>query len=115
VPRKTFLVIEVEPPEALSVRKLVIETAHHNVVTAYSGREGLELFNRFPAVDAVVVHSSIHDVSCAKVAKTVKRRNPKLPVIVLSPNQNYACAPADHVISSHDPQRLLEVLESLAA
>jgi DNA-binding response OmpR family regulator len=113
--RKTFLIIEVEPPEALSARKLVIETAKHNVVTAYSGREGLEMFERFPAVDAVVVHSAIRDLPCSKIARAVKRKNPDLPIMVLAPSHNFTCAPADHVVSSHDPHELLEVLESLAA
>ena len=37
--RLAFLVIEPEPHEALSTRKLVLETAKHNVITAHSACE----------------------------------------------------------------------------
>ena len=36
--RPTILIVEPEPNEALSARKLVVETAKFNVTTAYSER-----------------------------------------------------------------------------
>ena len=36
------LMIETEQPEALSARKLVVETAKHNVLTAYDAQSGLD-------------------------------------------------------------------------
>jgi hypothetical protein len=49
--------IEVEQPEGLSTRKLVLETARHNVITAYTAEGGMELLHRFPNVDVIVVHT----------------------------------------------------------
>ena len=114
MPRATFLVVEVESPEGVSARKLVLETAKHNVITAYSAREGLALFQRFPAVDAVVVHSELHDLPLAKVLGAIKRAQPELPTIVLSPRAGAQHKNADHVLSSHQPQKLLELLEKIA-
>ena len=53
------LMIEMEQPEGLSSRKLIIETAKHNVLTAYNAEVGLDLLRRFPNVDLALVHSSL--------------------------------------------------------
>lgn len=42
------LMIEAEQPEGISSRKLVVETAKHNVITAYNPETGLKLLRRFP-------------------------------------------------------------------
>ena len=39
--RLSFLIIEAEPSDGLSTRKLLLESAKHNVITAYSGKEGV--------------------------------------------------------------------------
>lgn len=111
--RPTFLIIEPEPSEALSTRKLVIETSKFNVITAYSGREGLALFGRFPKVDAVIVHADIRDVECDLIAKQVKKKNGDLTVIYLRPNEGMACSAADISVSSHDPVEVVTVLRSM--
>jgi hypothetical protein len=116
MPRATFLIIEVEPPEGISSRKLVIETAKHNVITAYSGKEGLALFQRFPAVDAVIAHSELRDVPSGKILAHVKQQRPDVPTVLLSPRPGAARHKyADHVLSSHHPQSLLHLLEKIAA
>jgi CheY-like chemotaxis protein len=104
-----LLIIEVEPPEGISARKLVLETSKHNVLTAYSGEQGLALLRRFPNVDAVVVHTQLKDLPCSEVAHAVRQLNPKLPIISISPNNN-ACEPHDFSLSSHEPQQLLQLL-----
>jgi CheY-like chemotaxis protein len=113
MPQGTFLVIEVEQPEGISTRKLVLETARHNVLTAYSGREGLHLLERFPKVDAVVVHSRIEPMGCREVIDTVKDKHPELPIVVVAPDQNYYCPQVTNVISSHNPRDLLDTLQGL--
>lgn len=110
--RPTFLVIEVETPEGLSSRKLVIETAKSNVLTAYSGKEGLELFNQHP-VDGIVIHAAVADVSCDELAAYFKSQKPHIPIVVLSPADTYHCAPADAIIPAYDPQLLLATLDRL--
>ncbi len=113
--RPTFLVVEVEPREGISVRKLVLETAKYNVLTAHSGKEGLAMLKRFPAVDAVVVHAGLRDMHVNEIAKGMKREKPKVPVIVLASNISISCPNADRVLSSHEPQSLLTELQELVA
>ena len=48
------LMIEEEQPEGLSARKLVVETAKHNVLTAYNAKEGIDLLRCFPNIDVVL-------------------------------------------------------------
>ncbi len=51
---------------------------------------------------------------CQEVARRSKALNPKLPVITLAiSDSGHPCAPADHEISSHEPQALLELLYRL--
>jgi|SRR3954463_1607040 DNA-binding NtrC family response regulator len=109
--RPTILIAEQEPNEALSVRKLVVQTAKFNVVSAYTAKEAKELLDKFPNFQAAVVVSDLED--CEKVASAAKATNPSMPVIVLSPNPSYRCGNADHRISSHEPEELVNLLRSL--
>jgi DNA-binding response OmpR family regulator len=111
--RPCFLVIDREFPSSISTRKLVIETAKFNVITAYSGKEALELFKRFPAINGVVLDGGLDDVSCADVAREVKQVQPKLPVIVIAAPGFNGCPEADYQIESFEPAKLLETLRSL--
>ncbi|MGE0405677.1 MAG: response regulator [Candidatus Korobacteraceae bacterium] len=111
--RPIFLVIEVEQPEGLSSRKLVLETAKYNVVTAYSGKEGIETAVRVP-VDAAVVHAGLEDIPCEVIVRQLKSITPGMPIVVVSPNAA-GCEGADYVLSSYDPAALLEVLRQIVA
>ena len=111
--RPCFLVIEREYPGNISARKLVIETAKMNVITAYSSAEGVATLRRFPGVDGVVLSAEVNDMPCATAAQELKRVRPSVPLIVISPNAHESCDHADHRLSSHDPQRLLEVLRGV--
>src|ERR1700716_4361870 len=111
--RPCFLVIDREFPGSISTRKLVIETAKFNVLTAYSGKEALEIFKRFPAVNGVVLDGGLDDVSCSDVALEVKQLQPKMPVIVIAAPGFTGCPEADYQLQSFDPGKLLEILRSL--
>jgi response regulator RpfG family c-di-GMP phosphodiesterase len=111
VRKLVVLMIEVEQPEGVSARKLVLETAKHNVITAYSGKSGLRLLHRFSNVDAVVVHSGTVDLPCGEIVREVKAAYPSLPVIVLSPRPDAdSCDPADYVVDSMVPNDILKLL-----
>jgi hypothetical protein len=111
VKRANFIIGEPEPGQALSVRKLVIETAKFNVITAHSSAEMLESAKRFPAVDAIIIHSAL-DGSLSKVIEQVRAVVPEKPVVALSPSA--AQVPeADYTVSSHDPNELVELLRKL--
>jgi hypothetical protein len=104
------LVIEVEQPEGLSARKLVLETAKHNVLTAYNGAEGVELLRRFPGVDVVIAHMLVRDIPFRRVVEMVKEIRPDVRIVALSPDGGGDIADADFVVPSHEPQKLLELL-----
>jgi len=103
--------VEPEPNEALSVRKLVVETAKFNVTTAYSTSEAKQLLQKFPLVDAVVMIAEMR--GCEEVVETAKSINPEMQVILLSANLTARCGHADHLISSHEPEALVSLLRSL--
>jgi CheY-like chemotaxis protein len=111
--RPCFLVIDREYPGSISTRKLVIETAKFNVLTAYSGREALDLVERFPAVDGVVLDSSIEDVPCSEIVSRIKAQQPRLPVIVIHTAAAAGCEGADFDLLSFNPAALLEILTGL--
>jgi len=111
IARPTIIIAEPEPKEALSVRKLAIETAKFNVITAYSAEEATELLRLFPKVDGAVVVSELK--GCEKVTDAAKKLNASLPVIALSASRHQRCGNADHNISSHEPEELLNLLRSL--
>ena len=109
--RPTILIVEPEPNEALSVRKLVVETAKFNVTTAYSTKEGDELLRKYPRLDAVVIMADMPGSD--KSVKEAKSINQAMPVILLSANQTSRHPQADHHISSHEPETLLNLLRSI--
>jgi DNA-binding response OmpR family regulator len=111
--RPCFLVIDREFPGSISTRKLVIETARLNVITAYSGREALETFKRFPAISGVVLDGGLDDLPCADVARQIKALNPAMPIIVIAAPGFMDCPDADYQLESFDPAKLLETLKSI--
>jgi hypothetical protein len=103
--------VEPEPNEALSVRKLVVETAKFNVTTSYSTSEAKQLLHKFPQMDGVVMIAEMR--GCEEVVGTAKSINPAMRVILLSANLTTRCGHADHLISSHEPEELMKLLRSV--
>jgi ActR/RegA family two-component response regulator len=109
--RLILLMVEVEQPEGISARKLILETARHNVITAYCEEDAVELLRRFPDVDLAVVHTELEDSAFESTVRRLKEVRPDLYMIAISPvGAGGAAAAVDAVLSSHDPQELLEVL-----
>ncbi len=100
--------IEMEQPEGLSARKLIVETAKHNVLTAYSAEDGLGLLQRFPSIDAVLIHALVE--SCEQVLASVRQHSPAMPIIVASPVPDQFYPEATYVVPSHEPAALLLLL-----
>ena len=111
--RPCFLVIDREYAGSISTRKLVIETAKLNVITAYSGAEGLETLARFPEVHGVVLDSGVHDMSCAEIVRGLKEINANLPVVVIGTPSRHACDGNDHYLEAFEPVKLLALLAKL--
>lgn len=112
MPRPTFLVAEPEPEQALSSRKLLLETFKYNVITAHSELEMFDLLKQFPRVNAVILHGGIPGAPTERLVQIVKNSHDNIRVIVLSPDGDHAPG-ADHVVSSHNPEELLQLLQSI--
>lgn len=106
---KIVLMIEEEQPEGLSARKLVAETARHNVLTSYTAQSGLALLRRFPRVDAVLVHHSILE-SRPTLIDEIDEVTPEVPILLTTPLKYSMDPRVDYVLDSHNPVDLIEVL-----
>jgi DNA-binding response OmpR family regulator len=111
--RPCLLVIDREHSGTISTRKLVIESSKFNVITTYSGAETIQTFDRFPAVDAVILNASVRDMSCDEIITTVRERAPKIPIIVVQGPGGPECPGANHYLASFAPVELLELLNRL--
>ena len=105
--RLAFLIVESEPGQGPSTHKLLIASTKHNVLTAYSFQEGIQMFKRFPSPDAVLVDSELHGNE--RFARWVNEQNPRIRVVCLSPREAAEAFWADQTISSHDPSGLLKL------
>jgi DNA-binding NtrC family response regulator len=111
--RPCFLVVDREYSGSISTRKLVIETAKFNVLTAYSAKEAVEILTRFPAVNGIVLDAGIGGMDCCVLIDKMKEIAPKAVVILISLPGDRNCDLADYQLESFDPTRLLELLQKL--
>jgi DNA-binding response OmpR family regulator len=111
--RLAFLIIESEPAQGLSTRKLLLESAKHNVITAYSAEEGEQMFRRFHNVDVVCIDTEFNDRSVSKLVEEIKGKNSNIRILALTPRIAAHYEWADEVVNSHDPAALLKCLERL--
>jgi CheY-like chemotaxis protein len=79
---KMILCVDDEPT-VLATRKLVLQSAGYRVVTAANGDEGLSMFAE-QAVEAVVLDYAMPGMDGGSVAAEMKRRNPDVPILMLS-------------------------------
>jgi len=112
----TVLIIDDEK-EQLMLRKMLLETAGHRVLTAHSGKEGLQVF-RSQAVDAVIIDYWMGDLKGTAVASEMKRLRPSIPVVIFSafrPLPDEALGKADVwlVKAEIEPTELLQVIDQL--
>lgn len=113
--RPALLVAEHEPDGALSTRKLVLETAKFNVVTAHSLPEAEEAIGLLaPGLAGLVVTSTLGpEDDCSALAQTFKKTKPEAPIIYLSPTGFQHCRWADHQLSTYEPDKLLNLIRDL--
>jgi hypothetical protein len=72
----------------------------------------LDIFRLFPNLSAAVLVGE-NEIDANEIATQIKRANDKVPVIYLHPSMGGRCAHADHNLSSHEPEALLELIRSL--
>ena len=108
--RPTFLIAEPKPQEGISARKLVLETALYNVITAYDGPGALELLEKFPNVDSVIVHSGLGERDYKRLIDMASTTKPGRMIVLISPTPGAHHPAAQYHLSSHDPKQLLDLL-----
>lgn len=111
--RPCFIVIDHEFPDSISTRKLVLETAKYNVITAYSGKEAIETFKLFPNVAGIVMNEAVTGMDCATMVKELRAIRPDVLLIVTSSRGVTDCVAADHQLDNFDPASLLQLLRKL--
>jgi response regulator RpfG family c-di-GMP phosphodiesterase len=112
--RPCFLVIDHEFPDSISTRKLVLETAKYNVLTAYSGTEAVETFKMYPNVTGIVMNEAVTGMDCASLVKELRSIRSDVLLIVTSSRGTTDCVMADHQLDNFDPASLLNLLRKLA-
>lgn len=111
--RPCFLVIDKRSPGNISTRKLVIETALLNVITAYSADESLQTLARFPNVDGIVLDTETVGMGCRELIDRLRAIRREIPIVTVSPSGYEQCGGEQHHCSSHDPRALLDQLEKI--
>ena len=89
--RPCFLVVDRETSTGISTRKLILETAKFNVITAYSSREAIETLRKYPALDGVVTDSGMVDMPCDKMLAELQAINPNIPRVVVETPSGTSC------------------------
>src|SRR5580693_6220133 len=67
----------------LQVRKILLERAGYQVLTALDGPSGLEIFSAEP-VEAVVLDYSMPGMHGGEVAAMMRQAKPNIPILLLS-------------------------------
>jgi response regulator RpfG family c-di-GMP phosphodiesterase len=111
--RPCFLVIDHEFPDSISTRKLVLETAKYNVITAYSGTEAVETFKVYPNIAGIVMNEAVTGMDCASLVKELRAIRSDILLIVTSSRGVTDCVVADHQLDNFDPASLLKMLRTL--
>lgn len=111
--RPCFLVIDNQYPSSISVRKLVIETAHLNVITAYGAQEALALFSRFPEVDGIVLDTDMPGMPCRTIIERLRKIRSDIPIVTVSPTGHDRCDGEQYHVSSYEPRALLDQLRHI--
>lgn len=114
MPRPCFVILDHDFPGSISARKLVIESAKLNVITAYSQKEAIDTLHRFPAVDGVVINAEMEGrLSCREVISALRQVRSDIPIVTVSSTGHDPCDGEQYHISSFDPRQLLTVLEKM--
>jgi CheY-like chemotaxis protein len=83
VPSKSIILCVDDEPNALMLRRLVLEKAGYSVVTAPSSAEALRILSNTP-VDLVLSDQLMPGGTGTDLARQVKARHPNLPFVIIS-------------------------------
>jgi len=112
--RPCFLLVDQDYAGHISTRKLVIETAKFNTITAYDPEEAIATLRRFPKVDGVVVNAdTANSEDCEDILSQLRSIVPGIDIVILTAGGQPRCSHREHYVDSLDPKNLLECLQSL--
>ena len=116
--KPTLLCIDDEQ-SGLLLRRMMFEAEGYKVLTALSGKEGLEQLAD-SHVDAVILDYHMPTMDGAEVARAIRQRWPQLPIIMLSGFADRVPGDAVKLVNSfltkgNSPEQLLNVIESTLA
>lgn len=97
---------------SLRIRKLLLSRAGYEVLTATSGEEGLEIFQKFP-VDMVIADHFLTEKTGTEIAREMKALRPGIPILIVSAaaEQPEGIEFADEFVSKgEDPDVLLRII-----
>jgi CheY-like chemotaxis protein len=80
--KKTILCVD-DHEQALSIRKLMLETRGYRVIVCTTGEEALEIFSR-GGIDLVLTDLIMPGMDGNDVVRNIKQRSPQTPVILFS-------------------------------
>lgn len=69
--------------QGLHARRLILQSAGYDVITASSGRIGLRLLERHP-VQLVILDYGMPEMNGEAVAREIRRTHPHVPILMLS-------------------------------
>jgi len=109
--RPCFLVVDHEFAGSISTRKLVLETAKFNVITAYSYAEARATLERFPNVQACVVNGH-SDGKAEHLLSHIETFHPTVKRVLTGHKMNVN-ASVDLHVETYSPEALLLGLRKL--
>ncbi len=81
-PKKIILCVD-DNEQALSIRKVMLETRGYRVITASNGREALEIFER-GGIDLVLTDLVMSGLDGTELIEHIKAHSPAIPCILFS-------------------------------
>jgi CheY-like chemotaxis protein len=106
--RPTLVVIDAPHPHQLSDRKLALEMAKFNVLTAFSATEALATAQRLDVDGFVMESGAVPDMASTDLCDELKELYPEKPIVVLAPDGTKLPPNADHILKTNDPQELVQ-------
>ena len=82
-PKRTILCVD-DNEQALSIRKVLLETRGYRVVACTSAREALEVFRTRGGIDLVLADLLMPEMDGSKLIDEIKAASPETPAILLS-------------------------------
>ncbi len=86
MPSQSHLILCVDDEVVgLQVRKILLERAGYQVLTALDGKSGLQVFASEP-VQAVILDYTMPGMNGGEVARRMRQTKPQIPILLLSAN-----------------------------